>query len=342
MTLVGKFFTVSLLTSFLLYGCNNEKISDNNYFTIKGYAQGTTYSITYQDSLKRNFASSIDSILKRIDSELSTYDSSSFISELNNSKDTCLNLRGKDLFLFCFIYSKKIHDKTNGSFNPAVYPLVNYWGFYNNSKPKIDSLYISDSLLNYTNLHKSFEIDLTNDQPFLCKKNTNSKLDFNGVAQGYSVDVITDYFDVSGIKNYFVEVGGEIRVNGLNPNSNLWKIGIDQPIENSSPGENEFQKIVELNNQSLATSGSYRKFKIINGKKVSHSINPKTGFPANNNLLSVTVICDEAAKADALATSFMVMGKEKAIDYIIKNKKDSIMCYMVYDSINKIREWSNF
>jgi thiamine biosynthesis lipoprotein len=342
MTLVGKFFTVFLLTSFLLCSCNHEKVSDNNYFTIKGYAQGTTYSITYQDSLKRNFASSIDSILKRIDLELSTYDSSSFISELNNSKDTCLNLSGKDLFLFCFRYSKKIHDKTSGSFNPAVYPLVNYWGFYNNSNPKIDSLYITDSLLNYTNLHKSFEIDSVNDQQFLCKNNIYSKLDFNGVAQGYSVDVITDYFDISAIENYFVEVGGEISVNGLNPNNNLWKIGIDQPIENSSPGENEFQKIIELNNQSLATSGSYRKFKIINGQKVSHSINPTTGFPANNNLLSVTVICDQAANADALATSFMVMGKEKAIDYIIKNRKDSIMCYMVYDSINKTREWSNF
>ena len=107
-------------------------------------------------------------------------------------------------------------------------------------------------------------------------------------------------------------------------------------------GEYEFQKIIELDNQSLATSGNYRKFKVINGRKFSHSIDPKSGFPANNNLLSVTVVCEKAANADALATSFMVMGKEKAIDFIASNPVDSILCFMVYDSAKSLKEWSNF
>ena len=104
----------------------------------------------------------------------------------------------------------------------------------------------------------------------------------------------------------------------------------------------EFQKIIEWDNQSLATSGNYRKFKVINGRKFSHSIDPISGFPANNNLLSVTVICEKAASADALATSFMVMGKEKAIDFIASNPLDSIFCFMVYDSAKSLKEWSNF
>ena len=129
---------------------------------------------------------------------------------------------------------------------------------------------------------------------------------------------------------------------GLNINGEPWKIGIEKPVDNSFAAEHTFQNIIELNNKSLATSGNYRKFKIINGQKVAHSINPKTGYPAKNSLLSVTVISDKAAEADVLATAFMVMGKEETISYIKTHSKDSILCYMVYDSINNYKEWSNF
>ena len=155
-------------------------------------------------------------------------------------------------------------------------------------------------------------------------KNKNSKLDFNAVAQGYSVDLVSEFLVKRGIRNYLVEIGGELSSKGVNNNGDYWKIGIEKPVDSSLIGQFGFQRIVELKNKSLATSGNYRKFKTINGKKVSHSINPNTGFPVNNSLLSVTVICKMAANADALATSFMLMGKERSIEFINKYKSDSI------------------
>ena len=151
--------------------------------------------------------------------------------------------------------------------------------------------------------------------PVVCKTIKNSKLDFNGIAQGHSVDIIADYLDKKHIQDYFVEIGGEITVKGKNPKKESWKIGIDQPVENSSPGSNDFQLIVALNNLSLATSGNYRKFYEKDGMKYSHTIDPKTGYPVQHSLLSVTVIHKQAAIADAYATAFMVMGVDKAKEF---------------------------
>jgi thiamine biosynthesis lipoprotein len=177
---------------------------------------------------------------------------------------------------------------------------------------------------------------------YICKKSNKSKLDFNAVAQGYSVDLVSDFLKINEVKNFLVEIGGEISAKGFNSKNMPWRIGIEKPIDSSFVGQHEFQKIVELDNQSLATSGNYRKFKIINGKKFSHSINPVSGYPANNKLLSVSVICKKAAMADALSTSFMIMGKRNTIKFIKNNPSDSILCFMVYDSLNKFNEWSNF
>lgn len=343
MTLEGKFLKTTLLFLILvLLGCETEDDKKKHFLKLKGFAQGSTYSITYSDNLQRDFSYSIDSILHIVDRQLSTYDSNSFICLLNKSKDTCLSLKGKSMFSYCFKISKEIYNKTNGFFNPAVYPLVNYWGFYSDSNPSIDSLYIKDSLLNYINLKNNFSLSKDSSRTYICKKSKYSKLDFNAVAQGYSVDLVGDFLKTNGVKNFLVEIGGELSSYGKNNENKLWRVGIEKPIDSSFVGEFEFQKIIELDNQSLATSGNYRKFKVINGRKISHTIDPKTGFPANNNLLSVTVVCEKAANADALATSFMVMGKEKAIDFIESNPLDSILCFMVYDSVKSLKEWSNF
>jgi thiamine biosynthesis lipoprotein len=325
-----------------LFGCNSNEVQKDDFIKINGYAQGTTYNIIYSDSLNRNFSISFDSILNNIDAQLSTYDSNSFISILNNSNDTCLSLKDNKLFEYCFNFSQILNKKTNGLFNPAIYPLVNYWGFYSNSNPVIDSLFIKDSILNYIDLQKNFKINSDFMSSYICKKSNKSKLDFNAVAQGYSVDLVSDFLKINEVKNFLVEIGGEISAKGFNSKNMPWRIGIEKPIDSSFVGQHEFQKIVELDNQSLATSGNYRKFKIINGKKFSHSINPVSGYPANNKLLSVSVICKKAAMADALSTSFMIMGKRNTIKFIKNNPSDSILCFMVYDSLNKFNEWSNF
>lgn len=336
-----KFIFLYFLISLSFYSCNS--VIENKPFTnVKGFAQGTTYSIKYQDFLERDFSGSIDSILNEIDNQLSTYDSTSFISSINKAGDSCLGLKQNNLFSYCFNLSKIIYQKTNGLFNPAVYPLVDYWGFYSGYDPIVDSSYIKDSLLVHINLDSNFEIMNEGNESFICKKNKNSKLDFNAIAQGYSVDLVSEFLFERGIRNYLVEIGGELSSKGVNNNGDYWKIGIEKPVDSSLIGQFGFQRVVELKNKSLATSGNYRKFKTINGKKVSHSINPNTGFPVNNSLLSVTVICKTAANADALATSFMLMGKERSIEFINKYKYDSISCYMIYDSLNFHKEWSNF
>ena len=158
-----------LLINLSFFSCNS--VNENKPFsTVNGFAQGTTYSIKYQDLLERDFTSSIDSILNEIDNQLSTYDSTSFISSINNAKDSCLNLKEKDLFSYCFNFSKIINQKTNGLFNPAVYPLVNYWGFYSGSDPLIDSSYIKDSLLVHVNLDSNFEIKKKETSHLFAKK----------------------------------------------------------------------------------------------------------------------------------------------------------------------------
>ncbi|MEK9619534.1 MAG: FAD:protein FMN transferase [Flavobacteriales bacterium] len=343
MTLAGKYLKTTLLFLVLvLLGCDTGDDNRKYFLKVKGYAQGSTYSITYSDDLQRDFSFSIDSILKIVDNQLSTYDTNSFICLLNKSKDTCLSLKDRSMFTYCFKISEEIYYKTNGSFNPAVYPLVNYWGFYSDSNPSIDTLFIKDSLLSFIDFKNNFSLFEDSLKTYVCKKSKNSKLDFNAVAQGYSVDLVADFLKSMEVENFLVEIGGEISSFGKNHENKLWRVGIEKPIDSSFVGEFEFQKIIELDNQSLATSGNYRKFKVINGRKFSHSIDPKSGFPANNNLLSVTVVCEKAANADALATSFMVMGKEEAINFIESNPSDSIFCFMVYDSVNSLKEWSNF
>ena len=231
-----NFIFLYLLISFSFFSCNS--VNENKPFsTVKGFAQGTTYSIKYQDFLERDFTRSIDSILNEIDNQLSTYNSTSFISSINNAKDSCLNLKEKDLFSYCYNFSKIINQKTDGLFNPAVYPLVNYWGFYSGSDPLIDSSYIKDSLLAHVNLDSNFEIKKEVNESFICKKNKNSKLDFNAVAQGYSVDLVSEFLVNRGIKNYLVEIGGELSSKGVNNNGDYWKIGIEKPVDSSLIGQ---------------------------------------------------------------------------------------------------------
>ena len=323
-----------------LISCDNGSTTTNNYLTINGFAQGSTFSIIYDDH--RDLSSEINTVLLDFDKELSTYDKESFISEINNSNDSCFSLNGHEWFQECFHYAEFFYNETVGKFNPSIYPLVDYWGFYNNNTPTVDSNYITDTILPLLVLEENFSVKDSGQNSYIFKTNKHAKLDFNAIAQGYSVDVISDLLESKNIQNYMVEIGGEIRVRGLNHKGELWKIGIERPVDSSFVGEHGFQRIVHLDNQALATSGNYRKFKTVNGNRVSHTLNPLTGYPANNNLLSVSVITDKASTADALATSFMVMGKTKSIAYLNELEKAQFQVYMIYDSLGEYKEWSNY
>ena len=217
MTLVGKYLsTIFLVLAIVLISCETTDIKINNFLKVRGYAQGTTYNITYNDYLQRDFSYSIDSILKIVDKQLSTYDTTSFISLLNSSLDTCLSTNGKSMFTYCFKISEQINNNTNGFFNPAIYPLVDYWGFYSDSNPNIDTLFIIDSLLSYIDLPSNFQLYEDSVSSYVCKKSKNSKLDFNAVAQGYSVDLVGDFLKSMGVENFLVEIGGELSSYGKN------------------------------------------------------------------------------------------------------------------------------
>lgn len=317
------FFLLLSIVLFFSIACNETPLE----VKLQGFAQGTTYHITYIGNTK-SLQTQIDSLLHVINQSMSTYKANSLISKFNKSDS---GLVVDYLFLHVFNKSKQIYNETDGLFDPTVATLVEAWGFGKNKNTNIDSTII-DSILQYVGLEK---IELRNNN-FLFKSTPNINLDFNAIAQGYSVDLIADLLEKNNIQNYMVELGGELKTKGKNIQGSEWKIGIDKPNENNN--ERELLSIIELSDKALATSGNYRKFYIKDGNKYAHTINPKTGYPAENSLLSATVISEKCIDADAYATAFMVMGVEKTIEFIQSNKTISV--YLLYtNNKGEIREF---
>lgn len=295
-----------------------------------GKAQGTTYSVMYYDVENRDLTAAIDSILLDFDNSLSTWNKNSIITNLNNSEATITAFT--DTFgYFSAVYkqSKQIFDVTNGAFDPTVMPLILTWGFGFSKAEEMNQLKV-DSLLQYVSF-KTNNIELkplsTNEYQ-LIRKSAGVKVDFNAIAQGYSVDVIASYLNGLGIKNYLVEIGGETKIGGLKADGSLWKLGVDKPLENSE--ERELQAILKLKDKAVATSGSYRKYYEKDGKKFSHTIDPKNGFPVQHNLLSATVVANDCGTADAMATAFMVLGVDKSLEFLTVHPEMKLEAYFIY------------
>lgn len=313
-----KLIVVALLLAFV--GCSNEPKTDT--IEINGFAQGTTYHIVYINSNGENFQRSIDSLLIEIDNSLSTYNKKSIITRFNNAGSVC---EVDKMFIDVFNRSKEVYSETDGAFDPTVAHLVNAWGFGFKNIANTDSSTI-DSLLKFVDFDA-----ITIENNIAIKTNKNLMLDFNAIAQGYSVDVIANFLSDKGIDNYMVEIGGEVKAHGKNNKQKLWRIGIDQPIENQT--ERTLEAIVNLNNKALATSGNYRKFYEKDGVKYSHTLNPKTGYPVHHSLLSATVITDNCDIADAYATVFMVVGIEKTKE--ILSQKKNLHAILIFENENK-------
>jgi len=292
-----------IFLSFIACNTNPKKKAPNE---VKGYAQGTTYQILYLDD--RNFQRSVDSILIAIDNSLSTYNKRSIITNFNQA-DSLLEV--DTYFIEVFNMAKEVYTTTGGAFNPTVTHLVNAWGFGFENTEKTDSNSI-DSLLKLVDFDG---ISIQNNK--VIKNRKELMLDFNAIAQGYTVDVLADFFDEKNVKNYLIEVGGEIIAKGKNAEKKPWRVGIDKPIENQE--ERVLEAVINLENAALATSGNYRKFYEKDGIKYSHTINPVTGYPVRHTLLSATVVTDNCALADAYATAFMVVGLEKSKEILIAN-----------------------
>jgi thiamine biosynthesis lipoprotein len=270
----------------------------------------------------------IDSVLKYFDSSLSTYDSLSIISAINSNKE----VRTDSLFRAVFRESARVYQLTGGAFDITLGPVINAWGFGPGEMLEVDSAMV-DSLLQYVGMEKVY---LKGDR--VVKSNPSIVLNVNAIAQGYSVDVVASYLEDLGCRNYMVEIGGEIRTRGVNGKGNFWRIGVDRPdFGNMIPGR-QLQVIISMHNRSLATSGNYRKFYEKDGIKITHSINPATGFPKESRLLSATVLTEECITADAYATSCMVMGLEGAKEFI-EDLKD-VDAYLIYgDEVGAYQVW---
>jgi len=312
------FYALLILT---LISCDTDKPS--KYRKIEGMTQGTTFHITYEDKEDKDLSGSVDSIFKFFDLTFSEYIPNSIVSRINQNDSTVLL---DDMFIEVYKKSVEINKETNGALDLTVGPLVNAWGFGPEKKAKIDSAKI-DSLLQYVGMEK---IRLKGRK--LIKDLQGIKIDVNSIAQGYCVDVVYRYFDSLGIENFMIEIGGEVRTKGKNPKGEFWRIGIDKPVEGNNTAGESLQTIILLDNKSVTTSGNYRKFFEENGQKFSHIIDPHTGYPYKNNLLSVTVIAKDGLTADGLDTPLMVLGLEGARAFLKLHPE--LDAYMIYSDIN--------
>ena len=312
---------------FSLFGC--EESTNSVLVKNTGRTQGSFYHIQYLSKDGKNYIHQIDSILLEIDSSLSIYKSYSLISRLNYYQEVITDT----MFNEVYNAAQKIYFETDGNFDCSVYPLLEEWGFYRDVMG--DSTVIDSSIFQDILPMIGFDkISLLKDSLFLPD---GMKIDFNALAQGYSVDVIGRFLEKKGGANYLIEIGGEILAKGRNADGDIWRIGIEKPVDTIDFYQ-RFQIILELENKALATSGNYRKFFEKDGVKYSHTINPFTGFPSYNRLLSVSVIYDNCMLADAYATAFMVMGVQKTKSFLAKNT--DIDAYLIYTDNNG--QWKTY
>ena len=307
-----------ILTGFIvLVSC----VKQPKKVVLQGLAQGSYYAITYFDEQNRNFQREIDSIFRAVDRSVNLWVDSSVISKVNRNEDVVLD----KIFIDNFNLAQEAARLSDGYFDPTISPIVAAWGFSYKSGDSLTSQRIDSlrALVDYRNVR------IENGK--VVKENPNITLDFNAIAQGYTSDLIAAFLDGKGIRNYLVDTGGEIMARGGKPDDKPWIVGIEKPADNWD-SERVVQTRVALRDKGLVTSGSTRKYIERNGKRYSHSIDPKTGYPVEHNVLSVTVLAENSAWADALASICMVMGMEKSLPLI--ENMDGVEAYYIFQNEN--------
>ena len=315
---------IAILIAVLFVSCAR-KPQKINY---EGIAQGSYFAITYYDEEGRTFEAEIDSILQTVDNSVSLWNENSIIRKVNRNEDVVVDQIFKDNFE----WAHKASEFSDGAFDATISPLVEAWGFHYKKELEMTPE-IVDSIRQLVGYQK---IEIIDDR--VVKANPNMTLDFNAVAQGYTTDLIGKFLETNGIANYLVDVGGEILARGTKPNGEQWTIGIEKPAENFD-SERSVQIKINLKDKGIVTSGNYRKYIEKDGIRYSHSINPKTGYPVEHNLLSATIIADNASWADCLATICMIVGKEKASKLL---EGQGVEAYFIFVEDGVIKtEWLN-
>lgn len=304
---------VLLLLSFFI------KKKEQQQYTLHGYAQGTDYSIKYFAESPLVSGAEVDSILLKIDSSMSLYKPYSLISKFNSSIHS---LSIDNHFLQVINKSFEIYKATDGRFDITVAPLVQAWGF----GPKPIAVFPDSARIR--ELLKNVGMNLLGIQGnALFKKQPGVQIDLNGIAQGYSVDVVADYLVQRGIRCFVVEIGGEIRMKGPRPDGTALRVGIEGPALNEQ-SEPQLRHVISFNEGAVTTSGNYRKYLQAGGKKISHLIDPKTGYPLDNQLISVTIYAKDALTADGYDNAVMAMSVAQALTFV--SSKKNMEAYLIY------------
>ena len=293
---------------------------DMPYQHNEGVIFGTTYHITYQ--YERDVNEELLQQLNKVDASLSIFNPQSIISRINRNE----NVKADKVFVQVFDLAQQVSKETDGAFDITVAPLVNQWGFgfKNGVEPTRQTI---DSLKAFIGYEK---VSLRRNT--VVKQDKRTMLDCGAIAKGFGSDVVAAYLRSLGIKNFMVEIGGEVVTSGISERRLPWKIGVVKPTDDKEKESQEVQTIINVTNKAMATSGNYRNFYYKNGKKYAHTIDPKTGYPVQHNILSSTVITNHCAVADAYATAFMVLGLEKA--QRVLEQHPELMAYFIYADKN--------
>lgn len=305
MKLYNTFYKHILLFLFtiLLISCkSSSKEAELTYYQESGEIFHTTFHIKYE--YDRSVSEEIMEALQRFDDSLNPFKESSIIGKVNNNVPVKLD----SMFLKVFNKSMEVARITDGKFDITASPFINAWGFGfkdmdNVTKEKIDSM---KPFVGYN------KIRIENGE--IVKDDPRVQINTSGISKGYSCDVVAYMLQELGIKNYMVEIGGEITMKGVNEKGNCWRIGIDKPTDDSTAMRRELQIILSICDKAVATSGNYRNYYMKDGVKYSHTIDPQTGYPSEQNILGATIIADDCMTADAYATAFMAMGVEKSVE----------------------------
>ena len=314
-----KFLLLSAIMIF--FTCKQSELTN---IKLSGLVFGTSYSIIYHGD--SNYEREFDSLFYVINKSMSTYIKNSDISKWNRNELVELDQH----FLNVFEVSKTIYEKTDGMFDPTIGAVVNAWDFGPEGKVlNLDSLKI-DSLMISVGLDKLDRVGAN-----IVKSHSNTYLDFNAIAKGYAVDVIANFLDSQQIRDYLIEIGGELQSRGINQKSSKpWAVGIDWP---NFDGSQSVLKAINLMDEAMATSGTYRKFKIDeNGNRFAHIIDASTGYPSRTKVLSVSVLAENCIIADAYATAFQAMGVERVKDFL--NSQPRIKVFFIFENEKKQME----
>ena len=273
-----------------------------------GFIFGTVYNVTYQAD--NDLQDEIEAALKQVDAEFSMFNEQSTVARINRGEQP----QRSKMFQEVYELAQTVSHETDGAFDITVAPLVNAWGF-GFKHEKMPTPQQVDSLLKIRN-----------------------QMDFSAIAKGYGSDVVASLMRRHGVENFMVEIGGEVVTQGVSPHRVPWRIGVTKPTDDSLSTGGELQTVLNVTDRAMATSGNYRNFYYKGGRKYAHTIDPRTGYPVQHNILSATVLADRCAVADAYATSFMVLGLDRSREVL--DRHPELMVYFIYtDEQGQLAVW---